>query len=337
MRNGRRQMEDGRRGKPGWRCGGCCGRRAIRADWNRAGRGPGLRTSAGRSCSRWGRRPWPAATRRGRRWRRSAADCGRHFRPAGRRRRRRRRRRPVGRRCRFRSDGRGSSAGSPNCSGRPDRRRRRPKRRRPRRRDRAPAGRPSRPTSSSRRSAFWGDRRSAGRPGPARADWPVRPKSGAPAGASRRTTSSAARRRSGSQSAGRTTSWWCCAAPAWRSGCCWHAQWEGRFFSSALVERLAFETTVTVENLCANGGVWVVFGGQGVPSAFLIAVAQVDELLLLAGPQSADALAVQFDDAEAEIALVEHDDLVLVRRVVDHVAQRQQRRYALTASSQPTT
>lgn len=60
----------------------------------------------------------------------------------------------------------------------------------------------------------------------------------------------------------------------------------------------------------------------------MIAIAQVDELLLLAGPESANAFAVQLDDAEAQEPLVEHYDLVVVRVVVDDVAQREQRRHA---------
>lgn len=60
------------------------------------------------------------------------------------------------------------------------------------------------------------------------------------------------------------------------------------------------------------------FGVLDAP-ALLIAVTQIDQLLLLAGPESAHALAVQFDDPEAEESLVEHDDLVFVRVVVHHV------------------
>ena len=56
-----------------------------------------------------------------------------------------------------------------------------------------------------------------------------------------------------------------------------------------------------------------------------VSVPQEDELLLLARPQSSDALSVEFDHPEAEVPLVEHDDLVLVRPVVHHVPERQQR------------
>ena len=59
-------------------------------------------------------------------------------------------------------------------------------------------------------------------------------------------------------------------------------------------------------------------------TALLISVAQVDQFLLLAGPEATYALAVQFNDPEAEESLVEHDDLVLVRVVVHHVTQGQQ-------------
>ena len=44
----------------------------------------------------------------------------------------------------------------------------------------------------------------------------------------------------------------------------------------------------------------------------------------MSSPQPPHALAVELDHPEADVPLVEHDDLVLVRAVVHHVAQGQE-------------
>ena len=41
--------------------------------------------------------------------------------------------------------------------------------------------------------------------------------------------------------------------------------------------------------------------------------------LLLSGPQPSDTLPVEFDDPEGYVTLVEHDDLVLISTIVNHV------------------
>ena len=45
--------------------------------------------------------------------------------------------------------------------------------------------------------------------------------------------------------------------------------------------------------------------------------------MLLPGPEAANTLAVELDDPEADVPLVEHDDLVLVGTLFDHVPQSQ--------------
>lgn len=50
-----------------------------------------------------------------------------------------------------------------------------------------------------------------------------------------------------------------------------------------------------------------------------VTVPQVDELLLLPRPQPPHTLPVHLDDAEGQMAFVEHDDLVLVCPIVHYV------------------
>ena len=56
-------------------------------------------------------------------------------------------------------------------------------------------------------------------------------------------------------------------------------------------------------------------------SSLRISVSQEDQLLLLSCPQPPHTLPVQFDNSEAEVALVQHDDLILVRPIVHHMPQ----------------
>ena len=60
-------------------------------------------------------------------------------------------------------------------------------------------------------------------------------------------------------------------------------------------------------------------------AALVVLVAQEDELVLLAGPEAAHTLLVELDDAKAQMALVQHDHLVLVRVVAELVTQREER------------
>ena len=58
--------------------------------------------------------------------------------------------------------------------------------------------------------------------------------------------------------------------------------------------------------------------------------------LLLSSPKSSDAFSVQLDDPERDVPLVEHDDLVLVRTIVDDVPEGEERRRARQNGRSPS-
>ena len=52
-----------------------------------------------------------------------------------------------------------------------------------------------------------------------------------------------------------------------------------------------------------------------------IPVSEKDQFLLLSSPQSSDALAIEFDDPEADMPPVEHNDLVFIRPFLDDMSE----------------
>ena len=59
-------------------------------------------------------------------------------------------------------------------------------------------------------------------------------------------------------------------------------------------------------------------------STFGISISQENQFLLLSRPKTSDTFTIEFNDSEGDKAFVEHDNLVLVRTIINDMSESQE-------------